>query len=125
MQFHFTPERYLSLMRDAIPDYDEFEDEVATAMSSSRLWPSITSRALPKADLFRRIGAAMVPNGRFVMGDVVVPRDPDEAVTPISDEHDHPDRPAALMAWLRDAGFAPEVIWSRRDLAVFTADLRG
>ena len=57
------------------------------------------------------------------MGDVVVPDDPEDAVTPISDRHDHPDRPAALMGWLRDAGFEPEVTWSRRDLAVFAADL--
>jgi tRNA (cmo5U34)-methyltransferase len=78
-----------------------------------------------KADLFRRIASALLPNGRFVMGDVVVPYDPDDAVTPISREHDHPDRPAALMGCLRDAGFAPEVTWSRRDLAVFAADLRG
>jgi tRNA (cmo5U34)-methyltransferase len=196
MQFHFTPERYLALMRDAIPDYDEFEDEVATATTAAsgarildlgtgtgetarrvlELRPSARLTALDasaemlelakavlpghrvdryvvggltdalpagpfdvvvsalavhhlegasKADLFRRIASALVPSGRFVMGDVVVPDDPDDAVTPVSPEHDRPDRPAALMGWLRDAGFEPDVVWSRRDLAVFAADLRG
>jgi hypothetical protein len=35
-QFHFEPDRYLQLMRDAIPVYDELQEEIALATSSVR-----------------------------------------------------------------------------------------
>ena len=33
-------------------------------------------------DLFRRVAGVLSPGGRFVLGDVVVPRDPSDVVTP-------------------------------------------
>jgi len=34
---------------------------------------------------------------------------------------DLPDSAADQLAWLREAGFAAEVVWSHRDLAVIHA----
>lgn len=36
-----------------------------------------------KADLFRRVVSVLAPNGRLVLGDVVVPEDPADAITPV------------------------------------------
>jgi tRNA (cmo5U34)-methyltransferase len=38
-----------------------------------------------KADLFRRVAAVLGPGGRIVVGDVVVPEDPDDVVAPIDE----------------------------------------
>jgi tRNA (cmo5U34)-methyltransferase len=76
-----------------------------------------------KADLFARVAAVLAPGGRFVLGDVIVPEDPADVVTPIDDEgYDKPDRVDDQLAWLRDAGLAPQVTWLAGDLAVIAAD---
>jgi tRNA (cmo5U34)-methyltransferase len=75
-----------------------------------------------KADLFRRVAAVVGPPGRFVLGDVVVPDDPADAVTPISDDYDRPSHLAEQLSWLDEAGFDAAVVWSERDLAVLRAD---
>ena len=77
-----------------------------------------------KADLFRRVAAVVSPPGRFVLGDVVVPEDQADAVTPISDDYDRPSSVADQLAWLDEAGFDAVVVWSARDLAVLRADRR-
>jgi tRNA (cmo5U34)-methyltransferase len=76
-----------------------------------------------KADLFGRIAAALAPGGRFVLGDVIVPEDPADRVTPIDEEegYDLPDRLDDQLRWLADAGLAPQVRWVDRDLAVLVA----
>jgi tRNA (cmo5U34)-methyltransferase len=38
-----------------------------------------------KADLFRRAAEALSPAGRFVLGDVVVPARPEDAVIPLEE----------------------------------------
>jgi tRNA (cmo5U34)-methyltransferase len=76
-----------------------------------------------KADLFRRVAAVLAPGGRFVLGDVVVPEDPADVVTPIDGEYDKPSSTADQLRWLADAGFAARVTWQDRDLAVLAADL--
>ena len=58
------------------------------------------------------------PGGRFVIGDVVVPDDPADAVTPLSPDYDLPSRVDEQLAWLADAGFSADVVWRARDLAV-------
>ncbi len=75
-----------------------------------------------KADLFRRVASALAPGGRFVLGDVVVPEDPADAITPLSEGFDRPSRADEQLRWLADAGLAPAVTWSERDLAVMVAD---
>jgi tRNA (cmo5U34)-methyltransferase len=57
-----------------------------------------------------------------VLADVVVPDDPADAITPIDGIYDLPSRVEEQLEWLRSAGLEPAVTWSRRDLAVLTAD---
>ena len=80
-------------------------------------------RGPAKADLFRRLADVLRPSGRFVMGDVVLPDDPDDAITPLTPDYDFPSAAADLSQWLADAGFRPDLVWGRRDLVVFVADL--
>jgi tRNA (cmo5U34)-methyltransferase len=75
-----------------------------------------------KADLFARVAQVLRPGGRFVLGDVVVPDDPDDAVTPLTSDHDRPSTVADQLRWLADAGFDAAAVWSERDLVVFRAD---
>jgi tRNA (cmo5U34)-methyltransferase len=74
-----------------------------------------------KADLFRRVAAVLAGGGRFVLGDVVVPTDPADAITPLTPDYDMPSPVADQLTWLRDAGLIPALTWSARDLAVLTA----
>jgi tRNA (cmo5U34)-methyltransferase len=74
-----------------------------------------------KRDLFRRVAALLAPEGRFVLGDVIVPDNPADAVTPIDGEYDRPSTLAEQLTWLREAGLTPSFCWSERDLAVILA----
>ena len=76
-----------------------------------------------KADLFRRVAAALRPRGRFVLGDVIVPEDPGDAVTPLDAAEDRPSTISAQLTWLAQGGFAPRLAWRERDLAVLVGDL--
>jgi tRNA (cmo5U34)-methyltransferase len=71
-----------------------------------------------KAELFRRIARRLAPGGRLVVGDVVVPENPSDAVTPIDGDYDMPDTVADQLTWLADAGLHSSVAWAHRDLAV-------
>lgn len=71
-----------------------------------------------KRDLFARIAAVAE---WFVYGDVVVPKDPADAVVPLTPEYDLPDTLHDQLAWLREAGFEAESTWVRGDLAVVRA----
>ena len=74
-----------------------------------------------KRDLFRRL--AQVADV-FVLGDVVVPERPEDAVIEIDWEYDVPSSLAEQIAWLREAGFDAEARYVRPDLAVFVARRR-
>jgi tRNA (cmo5U34)-methyltransferase len=71
-----------------------------------------------KADLFRRAATVLSPSGRLVLGDLVVPEHPSEAVTPIDGDYDRPSTIADQLRWLAAAGLKPLVAWAQRDLAV-------
>jgi tRNA (cmo5U34)-methyltransferase len=71
-----------------------------------------------KAGLFRRVAAVLSPGGRFVLGDVVVPEDPADVVTPIDGEYDKPSGLADQLRWLGEAGLRARLAWGHRDLAV-------
>jgi tRNA (cmo5U34)-methyltransferase len=75
-----------------------------------------------KADLFARIADRLRPGGRFVLGDVVVPEDPADVVTPIDGVYDQPSTVGDQVRWLAAAGLDAEVVWMRQDLAVIVAD---
>ena len=77
-----------------------------------------------KRDLFFRLRPLLGPTGRFVMADVVVPEDPDDAVTPLSEGFDHPSSLPELLGWLEDAAFAVSVAWSWKDVVVLRCDVR-
>ncbi len=78
-----------------------------------------------KRSLFDRIHDALAPGGRFVLGDVVVPAEAEDAVTPLTPDFDRPDTAADLLRWLADAGFTASTSWAWRDLVVLRADRRG
>ncbi len=188
-QFHFDPETYGTMIREDIPAFDRFEDEVVAASgegarrilelgtgtgeTARRLLarhPSahlvgidsseqmLAAAELPaervalrvgrledelppgpfdlvasalcvhhlngaqKADLFRRIRDVLAPGGRFVLGDVVVPENPDEARIELTPGFDQPSSVAEQLAWLSDAGLDPRVQWASGDLAVVAAE---
>jgi tRNA (cmo5U34)-methyltransferase len=77
-----------------------------------------------KAQLFRRVRSVLSPGGRFVLGDVIVPEDPAEAVTPIDGDYDTPSSVAEQMQWLERAGLSSHVAWTHRDLAVLVGENR-
>jgi tRNA (cmo5U34)-methyltransferase len=72
--------------------------------------------ASAKRDLFHRIAAR---SDRFVLGDVVVPEDPADAVIEIDGVYDVPSSAAEQQRWLDEAGFDVDVTPIRADLAVF------
>ncbi len=74
-----------------------------------------------KRDLFRRVAHALRPGGRFVLGDVVVPERPDDAVAPLTAGFDLPDSVGNQLAWFEEAGLTAELFWAWRDLAVLRA----
>jgi tRNA (cmo5U34)-methyltransferase len=76
-----------------------------------------------KADLFRRVADVLEPGGRFVLGDVVVPEDPADVVTPLDDEIDKPSTAAEQLGWLEAAGLRARIAWGHRDLAVLIGEL--
>ena len=69
-----------------------------------------------KRDLFTRVAQL---TDVFVLGDVVVPERPEDAVIEIDGVYDMPSTAAEQVAWLRDAGFDVAVTPIRADLAVF------
>jgi|SRR5580658_5442410 tRNA (cmo5U34)-methyltransferase len=75
-----------------------------------------------KAELFGRVHGLLGGGGRFVLGDVVVPDKPADAVTPVDAEYDRPDTIDDQLRWLADAGFETTVAWQSGDLAVLVAD---
>jgi tRNA (cmo5U34)-methyltransferase len=77
-----------------------------------------------KADLFRRIAHVLRPGGRFVLGDVIIPDDSNDVITPIDGVYDKPSTVSDQLAWLRAAGFTATATWLERDLAVLVADLK-
>jgi tRNA (cmo5U34)-methyltransferase len=76
-----------------------------------------------KADLFRRIAGSLRPAGRFVLGDVVIPERKEDAITPLTEGFDLPDRLEDQLEWLTSAGFEPSVEWAWKDLVVISAEL--
>jgi tRNA (cmo5U34)-methyltransferase len=74
-----------------------------------------------KRDLFTRVSRI---TRNFVLGDVVVPENPADAVIEIDGVYDTPSTVAEQLEWLAGAGFETTVRMVRPDLAVFTARKR-
>jgi len=75
-----------------------------------------------KAELFKRVARQLAPGGRFVLGDVVVPEDPSDALTPIDRDYDTPSSIAEQLVWLTAAGLHGQLLWTHRDLAVLVGE---
>ena len=75
-------------------------------------------------DLFVRVAQRLRTGGRFGLGDVVIPEDPSDAVTPLEPEVDIPDDLPDQLKWLMAAELSPFVVWTYKDLAVIVADRR-
>ena len=75
-----------------------------------------------KAELFGRVHGLLSAGGRLVLGDVVIPDKPSDAVTPVDGEYDRPDTIEDQLRWMTDAGFAATATWQCGDLAVMVAD---
>ena len=75
-----------------------------------------------KAALFARVALLLMPHGRFVLADVVIPEDPSDCVTPIDPGYDKPSSAAEQLAWLTAAGLTARRHWTHRDLAVLVGD---
>ena len=106
---------HVSRLQDPLPE-GPF-DIVASALCVHHLV------AAEKRSLFDRVRAALGSGGRFVLGDVVAPVDPADAVTSLTPGFDHPSSLADQLEWLGDAGFVARVAWAHRDLAVIVADV--
>ena len=104
----------VSRLEDPLPD-GTF-DLVVSALAVHHL------DAAGKADLFSRVADRLRAGARFVLGDVVVPDDPADVVTPIDGVYDQPSTIADQLLWLAAAGLDAEVVWARQDLAVIVAD---
>lgn len=74
-----------------------------------------------KRDLFERVAAI---TETFILGDVVVPERPEDAVIEIDGVYDTPSSVAEQLQWLSDAGFEAQADNIRADLAVLTARKR-
>lgn len=72
-----------------------------------------------KARLFGRVRRVLGLGGRFVVADVVTPTGPASARVPLTAGLDRPSSVADQLHWLAVAGFEPELVWEREDLAVF------
>jgi tRNA (cmo5U34)-methyltransferase len=107
-------ELHLAQLGDALPA-GPF-DLVVSALTVHHL------SAQEKVDLFRRVAEVLRPGGRFVLGDVVLPDRPEDAVIPLEEGFDRPDSAEAQLDWLRALGLDAEVVWTRQDLAVLRGD---
>lgn len=76
-----------------------------------------------KQDLFARLAGVLAPGATFVLGDVVVPDDPADALIENEEGYDMPSRVDDQLGWLEQAGFSAGVTWSCKDLAVIRGRL--
>lgn len=76
-----------------------------------------------KARLFLDIARHLQRGARFVMGDVVIPDNPTDALIENEDGYDFPSTIHDQVSWMNEAGFSSEVVWTCKDLAVLKAEL--
>jgi tRNA (cmo5U34)-methyltransferase len=120
-------EPMLARARDRLPDADLRASRLEDPLPSGPFDLVVSVLAvhhLPgdaKRDLFTRIAQV---SDNFVLGDVVVPERPEDAVIEIDGVYDVPSSVADQLEWLREAGFDATATAVRPDLAVFVARRR-
>ncbi len=80
--------------------------------------------AAGKAVLFKNVATVLTETGRFVLGDLIVPKDPRDVVTEVDGVVDTPSSIDEQLLWLEDAGFYASLAWCERDLAVLVGERR-
>lgn len=111
-------ERVMLLEQDlAAPLPDQTFDLVVSALAIHHL------DGRNKAKLFVDIARRLRSGGLFVMGDVVVPEDPTDALIENQPGYDFPSSIEDQLRWIAEAGMSAEVSWFCRDLAVLRAKL--
>lgn len=75
-----------------------------------------------KLGLFNRVREVLVPGGRFVLADHIMPDRAEDFVTPADEGYDFPSPVGEQLDWLRFAGFRARLAWQRQDLVVLVAD---
>ena len=123
-------EEMLARAREALPDADlrlgRLEDPLPDG-PFDLVFSALAVHHLDgpgKEDLLKRIARVLSPGGRVVIGDVVVPVDRHDAVTPLDEGYDMPSTVVEQLGWLAEAGFgSATVTWSKRDLAVLVGQL--
>jgi tRNA (cmo5U34)-methyltransferase len=121
-------EPMLALARDRLPGADLRVQQLEGPLPEGTYDLVVSALAVHhlddtrKADLFRRVHGRLRAGGRFVIADVVVPDDPEDAITPVAPPHDKPSPLADQLSWLQQAGLRPTVRWQQQDLVVITAD---
>jgi len=114
----------LAAARAALPDADLRQGRLEDALPEGPFDVVVSALAIHhldssgKRDLFARVRDIVAPGGVFVLADVVVPRRPEDAATPLTPGFDLPDRVDDQLAWLEQIGFAGDVVWEKLDLAV-------
>ncbi|HEX3326916.1 MAG TPA: class I SAM-dependent methyltransferase [Actinomycetota bacterium] len=78
-----------------------------------------------KAKLFLDLARHIRHDGYLVIGDVVIPSNPADALIEIEADYDFPSSIDDQLGWMEEAGFLPRVVWVCQDLAVFRAQLSG
>ena len=117
----------LARARELLPDAELYVGRLEDPLPEGPFELVVSALAVHHLDgagkrrLFRRVHDALSAGGAFVLADVVVPMQPEEAVTPLTPEFDLPDRAADQLRWLEEAGFSAELLWESGDLAVLRA----
>jgi tRNA (cmo5U34)-methyltransferase len=118
-------ERMLAVARSRLPAADlrvaRLEDPLPRELPFDLVFSALAVHHLDgaaKAGLFARVAAVLAPGGRFVLGDLIVPEDPADVVTPIDGTFDQPSTIDEQLGWLAEAGLVPALAWRERDLAV-------
>ena len=112
------PERVTLLQQDlSSPLPDQRFDLVVSALAIHHL------EGEAKSSLFRSVRKVLAPGGLFVVGDVVVPEDPSDAVIENEPGYDFPSPVDDQLEWLTEAGFSARAVWTCGDLAVLRAEV--
>ena len=117
-------ERMLNRARERLPDADLRLARLEDPLPEGRFDLVISALAVHHLDaggkraLFERVARV---TDAFVLGDVVVPERPEDAVIEIDGVYDVPSSVAEQLSWLRKAGFDVDATFVRADLAVFRA----
>ena len=117
-----SSEAMLARARERLPDADLRRARLEDPLPSGPFDLVISVLAVhhldgeAKRNLFTRVAQV---SDNFVLGDVVVPEDPQDAKIEIDWEYDLPSSVPDQLQWLQAAGFDANASYVRPDLAVF------